>query len=71
MRIPYGELKTINFIVNNENGHEHVLGRVHYAFVIPCRDCKHYDADDMECRENGIRPEPDGFCAWGEAREAL
>lgn len=36
--------------------------------IVRCRDCEHYDADDMECRENGIRPEPNGFCAWGERR---
>jgi len=38
--------------------------------IVRCRDCKYYDADDMECRENGIRPEPDGFCAWGERMES-
>lgn len=37
--------------------------------IVRCRDCKHYDADDMECHENGIRPEPDGYCAWGVRRD--
>lgn len=46
--------------------------------IVRCRDCKHYresmfvvatDVDDV-CTffGDGVKVEPDGFCAWGERR---
>lgn len=79
MRIPYGELQTANVIANDENEHEHVLERVCYAFVIPCRDCKHNVIDPcaidpgwpLMCNLFGcVLQSEDGFCKWGERRDA-
>lgn len=42
--------------------------------VVRCRDCKHYTDDEMEyyhyCGSWCEQVEPDGFCAWGERRDA-
>lgn len=42
--------------------------------IVRCRDCKHYTDDEMEyyhyCGSWCERVEPDGFCAWGERRDA-
>lgn len=84
--IPYNELQDVNCTVNDTDGTAHVITTLHYAFVIPCRECKHMyvvrdwlGMDVKECwlhadRETGafgkVRTEPDGFCAWGERRES-
>lgn len=52
--------------------------RVHER-IVRCRDCKHYcehewvmvtDVSDV-CHffGDGVKVEPDGFCAWGERKE--
>lgn len=45
--------------------------------IVRCRDCKWYRYKDMTCHswqfhnwDASIEVEPDGFCAWGERREA-
>lgn len=61
-------------IVCNDNG-----GELREE-IVRCKDCKHYidhawvwltDVGDI-CRfwnsGAGVKVEPDGFCAWGEAR---
>lgn len=42
--------------------------------IVRCRDCKHYTDDEMEyyhyCGSWCEQVTPDGFCAWGERRDA-
>ena len=45
--------------------------------LVHCKDCKHYRDRINGCAEFGdesrgefANVEPDGFCAWGERREA-
>ncbi len=47
--------------------------------IVRCRDCKHYDDQDGEIGTCDLGldnldlysiVEPDGFCAWGERRDA-
>lgn len=42
--------------------------------LVRCRDCKHYTEDEAEyyhyCGSWCEQVEPDGFCAWGERRDA-
>lgn len=42
--------------------------------LVRCRDCRHYTEDELEyyhfCGEWCEQVEPDGFCAWGERRDA-
>ena len=45
--------------------------------VVRCRDCKHYRESDATCHswqwhnwDAAIEVDPDGFCAWGERRDA-
>ena len=42
--------------------------------VVRCRDCEHYTDDEMEyyhyCGSWCEQVTPDGFCAWGERRDA-
>ena len=73
--IPFGELKTIDLTADDENGEKHVLKQIHYAFVIPCRDCRFYVIDPdpidpgwpMMCEWTGLdMVRPSNFCAWGE-----
>jgi hypothetical protein len=47
----------------------------HYAPIVRCRDCKHYDKSDAGCSYFVLAKNkllhignPDGFCAWGERR---
>lgn len=76
--IPYNELQTINCTAKKGDGESATIAVLHYAFVIPCRDCKHYNDQDGEIGtcDLGLEDldllsivEPDGFCAWGERRE--
>ena len=73
-KIPYGELKTIDCTAKDADGAEHVIAQLHYAFVVRCSDCKHWTEDEMEyyhyCGNWCEQVEPDGFCAWGERRDA-
>lgn len=75
--IPYNELQSIECTAKDENGNDHTIATFHYAFVIPCRDCRYYKKDpnpidpgwSMVCEDSGRDMlEPDGFCAWGERR---
>lgn len=42
--------------------------------IVRCRDCRHYTEDEDEyyhyCGSWCEQVEPDGFCAWGERRNA-
>ena len=42
--------------------------------IVRCSDCKHWTEDEMEyyhyCGNWCEQVEPDGFCAWGERRDA-
>ena len=42
--------------------------------IVRCMDCKHYTEDEAEyyhyCSSWCEQVEPDGFCAWGERRDA-
>jgi hypothetical protein len=44
--------------------------------IVRCRDCKHYTDHSINlrphwCRKHGsYHISPDGFCAWGERRDA-
>ena len=42
--------------------------------LVRCRDCEHYTEDEAEyyhyCGSWCEQVEPDGFCAWGERRDA-
>ena len=42
--------------------------------IVRCRDCRHYTDDEMEyyhyCGSWCEQVTPDGFCAWGERRDA-
>lgn len=42
--------------------------------VVRCRDCKHYTDNEMEyyhyCGNWYEQVDPNGFCAWGERRDA-
>jgi hypothetical protein len=82
--LPYNELQDFDITATDRDGVTHVLATEHYAFVIPCKECRYYEYDVFtfgECREetpccnrdwNGepvlAVVEPDGFCAWGEKR---
>ena len=50
------------------------LSQSEYVKVVRCRDCKHYTDDEMEyyhyCGSWCEQVTPDGFCAWGERRDA-
>ena len=45
--------------------------------IVRCRDCKEYRESDCTCHswqwhnwDAPIEVDPDGFCAWGEKRDA-
>lgn len=41
--------------------------------IVRCRDCRHYktsDAGSYCCKSITTLNNPDGFCAWGERRDA-
>lgn len=43
--------------------------------VVRCRDCKHFASDELgDCRTlldfEDVKSMGDGFCAWGERRDA-
>ena len=35
--------------------------------VVRCKDCKHYNANHIECSRYGLKD--DDFCSWGERKE--
>lgn len=39
--IPYNRLQTVEATAKTSNGETVVIETLHYAFVVPCRDCKH------------------------------
>lgn len=57
---------------------DHEPTKLHWGVpVVRCRDCKHYHDSINGCDEFGdewsdeyANVEPDGFCAWGERRDA-
>lgn len=71
--IPYGELLAFDITVDGKD-EKIVVGQIHFAFVIPCRDCIHtafnhgndFEARPYWCCRTGTAVEVDGFCAWGE-----
>ena len=78
--IPYNKLQTIDCTAKKEDGESATIAVLHYVFVIPCRDCVHYDPHPTD---GGVcflpdgdgdfarwEVKPDGFCAWGERRDA-
>lgn len=84
--IPYNELQDVNCTVNDTDGTQHVIATLHYAFVIPCKECRWYEhevytfgerKEEYHCcsRDWNGEPvssdvEPDDFCSWGEKRES-
>lgn len=50
------------------------LSQSEYVKVVRCSDCKHYTDDEMEyyhyCGSWCEQVTPDGYCAWGERRDA-
>lgn len=80
--LPYNELQDFDITATDRDGVTHVLATEHYAFVIPCRECRWYELEVYtfgelkeeyhccSCDWNGepvsSDVEPDGFCAWGE-----
>ena len=41
--------------------------------IVRCRDCKFYLEEHKWCyhfEDSEFCPEPDGFCAWGERKDA-
>ena len=70
--IPYNKLQTIDCTAKKEDGESATIAVLHYAFVIPCRDCRHYEEYVGSCtrRYHHFGVEPDGFCAWAERRDA-
>lgn len=83
--IPYNELQDVNFTVNDTDGTKHVIATLHYAFVIPCKECRYYEHEVFtfkECKEEThycnrdwnsesvlAVVEPNGFCAWACRKE--
>lgn len=61
---------------------EHIFREVHYGYtdgtalgrtlekqeeIVRCRDCKHYEYCQFHRHSEN---KPNGFCAWGERRDA-
>lgn len=59
------------YVVNRENVWPYGSQREE---IVRCKDCKHYTEDEMEyyhyCGSWCEQVEPNGFCAWGERRDA-
>lgn len=75
--IPYGEIQTIDCTAKDEDGRDVTIAQIHYAFIIPCQECRYFHALDGTCHswhwhnwEEAPDAEPDGFCAWGERRQS-
>ena len=73
--IPYNELQSLDCMAEAEDGRKVTVARIHWAFVIPCRDCRWcmaYSKTTYCDRFAHELPtvELDGFCAWGEKRDA-
>lgn len=51
------------------------LPAANVAPVVRCRDCKHFNrfyhlnCNVCKCPQGCVRPEPDGYCNYGERRE--
>ena len=54
------------------------FGRVKLDFdgmpeIVRCRDCRHWATErrfTFGCVGKSGKPDPDGYCAWGERRES-
>lgn len=51
------------------------LSQNEWVKVVRCRDCKHFASDELgDCCTlldfEDVKPMGDGFCAWGERRDA-
>lgn len=84
--IPYNELHPVDLTVYDTNETVHVIEKVYWAFVVPCRDCRHCEhieytfkghenewwscTRDWSGENTASVVESDGFCAWGERRDA-
>lgn len=69
------------YIINDEqiaeNRRLHGKKLLVMPVIVRCRDCKEYRDTDATCHswqwhnwDAPIEVEPDGFCAWGERKEA-
>lgn len=75
--IPYNRLQTVEATAKTDNGETVVIETLHYAFVVPCHDCKYANDSCSVCYRGGdtgddlYYPEitSDGFCAWGERKD--
>lgn len=72
--IPFGELQTIDVTAEYE-GEKVTVAQLHYAFVIPCMDCRYFENDAMHgawCTKfvHELWDDYDGFCAWGERKDS-
>lgn len=75
--IPYNKLQTVEVTAKTDNGETVVIETLHYAYVIPCRDCRYLVDDgsvwvcDGFCANIGFNDgtPPNGFCAWAERRK--
>lgn len=74
--IPYGELQYVDVTVKDENGEQHIIDKLHYAYVVPCVECRFYAPNEqgtlggctlLDFCTAGMEH---GFCAWGERRES-
>lgn len=75
--IPYNRLQTVEVTAKTDNGETVVIETLHYAYIVPCRDCRYYepipeDSGDW-CGYWTDRIYADargsGFCAWGERED--
>lgn len=82
--LPYNELQDVDITAIDRYGFTHVLTTEHYAFVIPCKECRYYEHEVFTFGERKYEThycsrdwngepvlsdvEPNGFCAWGERK---
>ena len=67
----------INWFCDHMDEHEPIPAKIaHLEPIVRCRDCKHRAGANVQavvsdlCMWLDIIVKPDGFCAWGERREA-
>lgn len=50
-----------------------IVGRECRERIVRCRDCRHWATErrfTFGCVGKSGKPDPDGYCAWGERRES-